>query len=128
MPFIDGLNSAWIVTSFGCFRPLWMDKLFGHLTVARLSIERPLDLIFKKLVTVCGELEWSFDAQLQILHVLFNGAGSAFANHPIDYEFAARVHAEKNGLPPTLRVFRVIVLFLAADKAKEFVNLDERKS
>ena len=106
-----------------------MNELFAHLAVMHLfSIERPLDFILIKLVTVSGELERLFDAQFQVLHIFFNRAGIAFANHPIDDEFAVRVHAKKNGLPSPLWVFRPIVFFLAADEAEEFVNLDEGES
>lgn len=127
-PLEDYSNPAWLVTSFRRFRPLGVNKLFGHLAVVRFSIECPLNFILKKLVAVGGNLERCLYTQFQVLHVFFNREGSAFANHPIDDELAVRVHAEKNGLPPTLRVFRPIVLFLAADEAKKFVNLDERKS
>ena len=92
------------------------------------SIERPFYFVFIKLVTVRGKLERLFDAQLQVLHIFFNRAGIAFANHPIDDEFAVRVHAKKNGLPSPLRVFRPIIFLLAPDETEEFVNLDERKS
>ena len=106
-----------------------MDEFFAHLAIMHLfSVERPLNFVLKKLVTVGGKLERLFDTQLQVLHIFFNRAGGAFADHPIDDEFAVRVHAKKNGLPSTLRVFRPIIFFLTADEAKEFVNLDKRKS
>jgi hypothetical protein len=72
-------------------------------------------------------LEWSCDAQFQVLHIFFNRAGSTFADHPIDDELAVRVHAEENRLPSTFRVSGQVIFFFATNKTKHFVNLDERE-
>ena len=120
-----------------------MDELFAHLAIMHLfSIERPPDFVLIKLVTVSGELERLFHTQFQVLHVFFNCAGIAFANRPVDDEFAVRVHTEKNGLlhlpdydPVGLSEFqrlharlgKRVVLHLPADLETRFTKFSNRE-